>query len=128
MLNLIAHNAVLLTGAVILLLCIWGIAMPGKLMNMVRRYAATRYGLYAAAVARVIVGVLLVYTGSISKYPMTFAVLGIIAIVAGIGLPLLGKPRVQGIVEWVSSWHADTVRAALFAGALFGGFLIYGLW
>lgn len=128
MLIVIAHNTVLLVGALIIVACTIGLLTPRVLIDTVMRVWESPAGLAVAVAVRLLLGVLLAYTSTISKYPITFLVLGVIAIIVAISIPIVGRSRISKLIYWFASLRSDALRGWLIAGMLFGAFLIYGLW
>jgi hypothetical protein len=128
MLALIAHNLVLLTGALILVLGFAGFVRPRALVGLVQRFSKRSFARPFAVIVRLVAGAAILYVSSRSKYPVAFAVVGSITVIAGIALAFMGQRRFEKLVDWVAAWPAENSRIALFAAAILGGFLIYGLW
>jgi len=128
MLALIAHNLVLLTGALVLVLGLVGFVHPRALVGLVQRFSKRSFALPFAIIVRLVAGAAIVYVSSRAKYPVAFIVIGSITVIAGFALAFMGQRRFERLVDWVASWPAENTRIGLFAAAILGGFLIYGLW
>lgn len=113
-------------GALIVVASLWGMVAPHALVGLVRRVAANDAGLGFAVGIRVVLGAALITAAQVSRFPMTFTVLGWIAIVAAIGLLIIGRGRMTRLVSWVARWSPTAIRAWLVFGLLFGAFLIFG--
>ena len=113
-------------GALILLGSLFGMVAPKSLMAVVRRVAANSAGLAFAVGIRIVLGAALLTVARVSSFPTTFTVLGWIAILAAIGVLIMGQGRMSRLVDRVARWPPSAIRIALAAGALFGAFLIYG--
>jgi hypothetical protein len=117
---------VVLFGVLILALSIWGIGAPTRLMQFVRQLMERDAGIYAAIIVRVILGLALLGAASDSRFPVTFRVLGWIAIIAAVGIAVIGKARLRSFVTRFYRLNPGFVRACLLVGIVFGGFLVYG--
>lgn len=79
----------------------------------------------AAIVTRLIVGALLLYFASISKYPATINAIGWILIVAAVVLAVIGRNRFRRLVSWVLSVFEPYGHVGGIVSVCFGIFLIY---
>jgi hypothetical protein len=96
-------------------------------MQFVRRLIERDAGIHAAILVRVVLGLALLGAASDSRFPLTFRVLGWIAIIAAIGIVVIGKARLRGFVSRFYRLQPGFVRAWLLIGLVFGGFLVYGV-
>ena len=71
-------------------------------------------------------GAVLLTAAQVAKFPMTFTVIGWIAIFAAIGLLIMGQGRMRKFVDSVARWPEAMVRVWLAFGLAFGAFLVYG--
>jgi hypothetical protein len=90
------------------------------------RYAGTPAGLYAIAVLRVGIGLLLMFVARSSRAPNTLRVLGAVVLVAGLTTPLFGVNRVRAILEW-EAMHISLLRAGAVVALAAGGFLTFAV-
>jgi hypothetical protein len=121
-----ARIAVQVFGALILAMSLWGMVAPASLIAVVRRVTRHSAGLGFAVGVRIVLGAALLTAAQVSNFPAIFTALGWIAILAAIGLLILGQSRMSQLVGWVARWPQGTIRVALVFGLLFGAFLIYG--
>lgn len=127
MISSVSTPTVMLFGAVVLVLSAWGIAAPKRLIDLVRGVMDRDLGIYVAIIARVVLGLALLGAAQQSSFPQTFRVLGWIAIIAAVGLAIIGRDRVRRFVARFERLPAGFIRLWLIFGIAFGGFLIYGL-
>jgi hypothetical protein len=113
-------------GVLIVVLCLCGMLAPRALVGFVGRVAAKPAGLGAAVGVRIVLGAALLTAAQVSGFPAIFTVLGWIAIVAAMGLLIMGRSGMSRIVGWVARFSSQAIRAWLAVGLLFGAFLIYG--
>ncbi len=111
---------------VIVLLSAYGVFQPSTLTSFVRRFMAG-LGLWVAVVARLILALLLWFSAPLSHTPVTFQVLAILALVAAIGLPIIGAQRILKLLDWVASWRQLAIRLWCLLGVGFGGFLLWSI-
>lgn len=107
--------------------CIWGLIVPRQLTNFVRTYWQRKSSMPVAVVARVVLGLLLIGAASDARYPLVFQVLGWLAIIAAMLLPILGKQRVGQLIAWLDERPEALMRLWLLFGLGFAEFLIHGL-
>ncbi|HUF74194.1 MAG TPA: hypothetical protein VMR74_15025 [Gammaproteobacteria bacterium] len=113
-------------GVLIVVASLWGLVAPQSLVGLVRRVASNTAGLGFAVGIRILLGAALLTAAQVSRFPTAFTVLGWVAIVAAIGLLIMGRGRMAQLVNWVSRWSPTAIRAWLVLGLLFGAFLIFG--
>ena len=113
---------------VIGLLCAVGVISPAALMGLVRRAWNRRSGMYGAVVGRLVLGALLIFLAPSSRFPGAFQVLGGIAVVAAVVIAVMGRNRVDGLIEGFASFSPVILRVWLLFGLAFAGFLIYSVW
>ncbi len=111
---------------IIVLLSAYGFIQPLVLTSFVRRFMAG-LGLWVAVVARLILALLLWFSAPLSHTPVTFQVLAILALVAAIGLPIIGAQRILKLLDWVASWRQLAIRLWCLLGVGFGGFLLWSI-
>jgi len=118
--------AIMGIGAIISLICLTGIMLPAQLLHAVR--AAWRYpaAMYVAVMVRLTVGALLLLAAPHCRFPLAFQVLGWIAIMAALLLPVVGRGRIDRLLDWWSGRSTLGIRLWSLAGLAFGCFLVYG--
>jgi hypothetical protein len=87
----------------------------------------TPRGLYAIAVLRVGIGLVLMLAAPISRSPKTLRVLGAVAIVAGITTPLFGVGRARAIVDWETTQGTALLRVVAALVVALGGFIAFAV-
>lgn len=122
----LASIAVRAFGAVIALLCLWGMLSPRGLIGLAKRVAQNSAGLGLAVGVRVILGAALLTAAQVSSFPRSFTVLGWVAILAAIGLLIMGRSGMSRVIGWATRLSPKMVRVWLVLGLLFGAFLIFG--
>jgi hypothetical protein len=118
---------VLVLGITVCAFSAWGIYAPGKLMKLVAGVAQHGWGIYAAVIVRLVLGLALIIAAPDSRFPLIFQALGWIAIVAAVALALMGRQGIRRLVAWFERFSPASIRLWLLSGTAFGGFLIYGV-
>ena len=78
-----------------------------------------------AVVVRLLLGALLVYLASTSKFPVAIEVIGWISIIAAVSLAVIGRSNFKKLLRWAMTFQKSFGRiGGIFATAV-GGFLIY---
>lgn len=117
--------AIILSAAVAVLGVV-GIASPGQLLAIVKRFQ-TPNGLYAAMVIRLVFGLALFLAASGSREPEVLRILGIVIMVSGLITPAFGLERFRRLLDWWSAHGPGFIRAWAFFAMALGVYLIYAL-
>jgi hypothetical protein len=123
----VSRIVVIAFAVVIVVLAAWGIYAPGRLLELVKGVMARKSGLYFAIIVRLVLGLTLIISAGDSQFPHVYRVLGWIAIIAAVGLAIIGRERMHRFVGWFDRISPVIIRVWLIFGIAFGGFLIYGL-
>ncbi|MGD8340072.1 MAG: hypothetical protein PVH89_04785 [Gammaproteobacteria bacterium] len=126
MLVTLSLATVTILGIIVGALSLWGIAQPAKLIRFVQTVMEQRSGVYVAVFVRLLLGAALIICASVSRFPTTFMVLGWIAVIAALGLALIGPQGMRRVVGWFDRFPPLFVRLWLLLGLGFAGFLVYG--
>ena len=78
-----------------------------------------------AVVVRLVLGVLLIYQSSISKFPFVIEIIGWLSIVAAIFLGVMGRRNFKRLMSWALSLVKPIGRVGGVLAVAFGAFLIY---
>jgi hypothetical protein len=111
-------------GVLIILVAAVSFAAPDRRLAL-EGAAMTPSGLYAIAVLRVALGVMLVLAAPASRGPRLLRALGIVVMVAGVVTPGFGVARAQAVVDWLTTAGRLWMRLDAVAGMALGGFLVY---
>jgi hypothetical protein len=103
-----------------------GIASPGMLISVVRRFASPA-GVYAAAVIRLIMGLALYLSAPVSRIPHAVRTLGDITLAAGAITPFFGPDRFRAVLAWWSAQGPVFIRAWSLAAVALGLFAAWSL-
>ena len=103
---------------------LFGMAQPKRLVAwVVSVWSKDR--LWFAVATRLALGALLIYAAPECRAPQAVRVLGVIAVLAAVGLVFLGSERMNAFVVWWTERPAAIVRGWSSAGVLLGAFLVY---
>ena len=78
-----------------------------------------------AVVVRIVLGLLLIYQSSISKFPFVIQIIGWLSIVAAIILAVMGRRNFNRLMSWALSLAKPIGRVGGVIAMAFGAFLIY---
>ena len=62
-----------------------------------------------------------------TQFPTVIRILGVLGLVAAVGLPLIGWDRIDRLMAWFQQRPVNLLRTWLLLGVLVGGFLIYAV-
>jgi len=127
MIETVALIIILLFGIIISFLCAFGIYKPERLMSLVTDVFAKPIGMVLAVGVRVVLGLSLLFAASASLYPGVLHVLGVIALIAAVGILMIGRERIERILQWAGKFSLITFRLWLVFGLLFGLFLVHAV-
>lgn len=115
-----------LLGVFTLLMGAWGILVPARLADFVTRFGS-QSGLWIAAGIRLVFGLALWFAAPASRAPLLLQVLGVLALVAALVLPLLGVERFKRLIDWWTALSPNAMRLnSLFAVAV-GATILWAL-
>jgi hypothetical protein len=117
--------AIIGIGAFISVICLTGIMLPTRLLHAARSAWQYRAALVVAVMIRLTIGVLLLLAATHSRFPLAFKILGGLAIVAALLIPLIGHDRISRLLARCSRQSVLFIRLWSLAGLAFGCFLIY---
>ena len=109
------------------LACIYGLAFPQKLMSQVDAIWQKKSGMYIAISVRLILGLHLIAIAPFSKFPIVLKLLGYLAIIAAIAIPIIGRERIDKLLKWFEQSPHYIIRLWLMLGLAFVGFLFYAV-
>ena len=114
----------LLIGAVITAQGILGLVMPTLFVGIVR-YFQTPPIVYAAAVLRVAIGVVLILAAPDSRAALLLRILGGLIVLGGLLTPTLGMAGARVVLESWATGGPAIVRLWAAAAAAIGGVVLY---
>ena len=123
----IARIFVVVLGATLFVFAAWGFVNPRKLLQVVKATMDTDWGIWLAVVVRLLLGAALIIVAPAAAFPVSFVVIGWIAIAAAVAAVLLGRPRLRAFTNWwIDRFSGAGVRIWVLVALAFAGFLVYG--
>lgn len=101
---------------------------PGAAIGLLKRAWSHPSGIYGSVIGRLILGVLLIFLASSSRFPLVFTVLGAVSLVGAVVIPFVGRDGVGRLITVLEGFSPSMIRGCLLLGAAFGAFLVYGVW
>ena len=127
MITNIAQILIGILGAVVILMTLWGLLDPPKLLELARRFLHDGAGFWVAVAGRLVFGAALIAAAPVSRWPLAFEILGWVAIAAAVGLLLMGRERLGRLIDWFAALRAGITRTWLLGALAFGAFLVAGV-
>jgi len=113
-------------GVFTLLMGVWGVLAPSRLVDFATRFG-TAGGLWFAAGIRVVFGLALWFAGPASRAPLLLQVLGAITLVAGVMLPFIGVDRFKALLDWWTRLSPTAMRIWCVFAVAFGAAILWAL-
>ncbi|MEP7304838.1 MAG: hypothetical protein ABJA98_04900 [Acidobacteriota bacterium] len=120
------RTAALLIALFVAVVGIAGIVSPDSVTTVRRQYFATPVGLYATAVVRAAMGLVLILVARISRTPKILRTLGALMCAQGLAATLFGRDHAQAILEW-EVMHPTLLRAGAIVAVASGGFVAFAV-
>jgi len=115
---------VLLFGALIVLLGLVGLVEPGRFRSMFGKMDSQVRFVFAVVV-RLVIGAFIWWVADDLRYPQLMRAFAIIAVVAAVGILVMGRTRLDRLVDWWLGKPDGVVRISAIFATAFGAFLIY---
>jgi hypothetical protein len=119
---------VVLFGLLIVSTCLWAFVKPRWLFEFAKPILERDWLMFVAVGVRVALGVALLLVANDSAFPLTFKILGGLAIVAAIALPFIGVARLKTLINWMETLPAFAIRLWVVLGLALGGALLFGIY
>ncbi len=111
-------------GVLIVLIGLLGLVSPARFRALFERMTGqTRF--LAAIILRLGFGALLWIAADALRFPQLMRILAAISIIAAVGILIMGRERLDRLVDWWLARSDGLFRLSTFFAAAFGGFLIY---
>ena len=115
---------VALVGCVLVATGLLGIAQPHLMLTWVLG-CSVDVRFYVTIGTRVLLGLLFIFAAPKCRLPRFIRTIGIIALVAGLVYFLLGRGRLDSLVQWMFGQPGAFIQLLYAAAVLFGGVLVY---
>lgn len=116
---------IIVFGILIFMVGVTLIANPELIFKVLRNNSEKLFLYIGAVVVRLLLGALLIYQASVSKFPVTMEVIGWVAIIAAIAFAVIGRNKFQRLISWAFTLFKPFGRFAGILAISFGIFLIY---
>jgi hypothetical protein len=111
----------------IVVLSMYGVLLPHRLIRLVRDLTSGRLGLWSAVTVRLLLAALLWFTAQVSHTPTLFRALAALLFLAAIAHPIVGRARLREFLESLASWPPWAIRLPCLLGVAMGGFLLWAI-
>jgi hypothetical protein len=119
------RSAALLVAVLTIIIGIVGLVSPDSGTTARRLYFATPVGLYAAAVVRLAMGLVVILYAPASRAPKTLRALGAVMCVQALTAALLGPGRARAVLEWETMQGTALLRVGAAVALATGCFLAF---
>lgn len=103
------------------------VIFPSGIVSYAAEYLAQPGGIWWASSTRLLLAVLLWFSAPVSRTPITFKVLAVVALLAAVGFLILGSGRLLILLNWLASQPQWIVRVPSGLGVAFGAFLLWSV-
>jgi len=98
---------------------------PASILTFVRRVWSSSGGFFVAIAVRLALGVLLIVIAPDTHYPTTIRVFGVVTFAAGLLIPVIGRERLDRLVDWWVAQPPVLMRVWGAVACLLGAFLVH---
>ena len=103
-----------------------GLAAPAKLTDSLRR-SQLFDRLWGVGAIRIVFGAALIAVAEGTRAPLAFQLFGVLALLAGVATPLVGRERANRMLEWWERQPPEFVRSWCSVVVVIGVLLLYGV-
>ena len=107
-------------------LSLYGVVTPLKLAALVQRFLNT-FEVGGAAVIRLFLALVLWFSAPVSRTPAVFNALAAIMLATAVVLLIIGRARLQKLIDWVTTWPPTAIRLQCLVGMALGTFLLWSV-
>lgn len=112
----------------IVVLSLYGVLLPERLVTWVRSFMAGRHGLATAIGVRLLLVALLWFTAPDSQTPTVFRIFAILTLIAAFVFPFVGIDRIRKLIDYVAGWPSWALRLDCLLGVALGSFMLWSIW
>lgn len=109
------------------LACLYGLVFPRRLVDWVTEFWNKTPSLYLAVAGRLILGALLIWVASETRFPLGFAIFGYLTLAAAVLIPIIGRKKIGSLMLWFRDAPEVALRLWLCVGFAFSCFIFYGV-
>jgi hypothetical protein len=121
------RSAAWLVAVVTIVVGTMGLVSPDSVTTARRLYFATPAGLFAAAVIRVAMGLVVILYAPASRAPNTLRVFGALMCMQAVTATLLGPDRARAVLEWETMQGPAILRVGAAVALATGGFMAFAV-
>jgi hypothetical protein len=118
---------VLAWGALCMCVGVWVLIQPRGLVQSADLFL-TSSGLWVAVVLRLLVGVLMWMSATVSRTPRVLRVLGALFVFSAFALPVVGLERMRRIADWGAGLGDPVLRGVSLVVVGLGAFIVWTVW
>ncbi len=122
----ILQGFIALFGIIIAAFCAYGAFVPDKLSGSMKTAVQQSWAIYLAAGDRIVLGVILIAIADATRAPLVFEGFGWFVIVVAVLIPILGRTRLERLMNWFLDKGAGVMRISMGFGSAFGLLIAYG--
>ena len=104
----------------------FGVIFPNESLSFLREIVVGP-GLWGAIGGRLVLAVLLWFSAPVSRTPITFRVLAILALISALFVVTVGSQGLLEIIDWYAAWPNWGIRLQATLGMAFGVFLLWSV-
>lgn len=119
---------VMIFGALIAGMGLWGFILPNSFMEFMQRFARSGQGIYWIIGSRLALGSLLLIAAPLSHYPILFYVVGVLSLFGALVTIMLGAQNVERYINWWVDRPSICLRLIMLIAWLLGVVLVYTAW
>jgi len=119
--------ALAILSVVIVVLSVYGVLVPHRLVALVRGITSGGLVLWIGVAVRLLLAALLWFTAPVSHTPAEFRVFAALILLAAIALPIVGRLRLERLLESMASWPPWAIRLPCLLGVAMGGFFLWSI-
>lgn len=104
----------------------WGVFAPGSIFAFISGWSS-KTGFWLAVLLRLCFGLALWFAAPDTRAPVLLRALGALAILLGLGLPIIGYERFERVIEWWTGHSAFVMRLWSLLATAIGGLVLWSL-
>lgn len=119
--------ALAILSVLIVVLSVYGVLLPHRLIGLVRGNMSRGLGLWIAVGVRLLIAALLWFTAPASHTPILFRVFAAVLFLSAITHQVVGRSGLKKFIELLDSWPLWAIRLPCLFGIALGGFLLWSV-
>lgn len=111
----------------IVVISMYGVFLPDKIIDMVRSNMSGRFGLWVAVGVRLLFAAMLWFAAPVSHTPFALKVIAALILLSAIAHQIVGRARLKMLIELLATWPRWAIRLPCLFGVVLGGFLLWSV-